>query len=161
MGLLFAILLFVPSPAMAKLPWSSVEIEPAAPVASEPFTVVVRFWNDAALSRPSAWSPMSEDDHGASVEFDGPAGRVPLALTQIGKGTFRAEVTLAAGTWRLLAIQSFSGATGATDVELAAVTVAPASGTSAPIGAALVGVALVTVGIIWRGRRSPLPAERA
>jgi hypothetical protein len=160
-GLLLAVLLLMPSPASAKIPWSSVEMEPAAPVAGDPFTVTVRFWNDAALSRPSAWSPMSEGDHGASLEFDGPAGRVPLVLTPIGNGAFRAEVSLAAGTWRLLAIQSFSGATGPTDIELATVTVAAAPNATAPIGAAVIAVALGAVGIIWRGRRPSLLTERA
>lgn len=153
-SLLIVILLLAPGPALGKVPWSSVEVEPATPVAGEPLTVVVRFWDDAAHTRPSTWSPGS--DHEVSLEFEGAAGRVPLTLTQIGDATLRADVTLSEGTWRLVAVQDFAEASGPTDVELATVTVA-APRTTAPIGAAVIGVALVTAGVIWRGRRSSVP----
>jgi hypothetical protein len=60
----------------------------------------------------------------------------------------------------LVAVHAFSGATGPTEVELSIVTVAAAPGTAVPIGAAVIGVALVLADMIWRGCRSSLPIER-
>ena len=145
---LVVVVLAVASPARAKVPWSSVEFTPAAPVAGEPFTVVVRFWDDAAHTHPSTSWPA----HGnGSLEFEGAAGRVPLAVTKIGEGTFHAEVNLPAGTWRLVAVQQFAEVSGPTDVELATVAVAEAPSASAPISAALIVGALLVMVAIWRG----------
>jgi hypothetical protein len=150
-SLLFVILLAMPGLALGKVPWSSVEIVPAAPVAGEPLTVIVRFWDDAAHTTPSTSWP----DHGSGrLEFESAAGRVSLEPTEIAVGTFRAEITLTEGTWRLVAVQEFGGTSGPSEVELATVAVAGAPGTSAPIGAAVIGVALVSAGILWRRRRS-------
>ena len=156
-GLLFVILLATPGLALGKVPWSSVEIVPAEPVAGEPLTVVVRFWDGAARTRPSTWWP--DPATGASPAFEGPAGRALVTLTRTGAGTYRAEVTLTEGTWRLVVDQHFADASGPTEVELATVTVAAAPAAAAPFGAAVVGVALATLAVIWRGRRSPEPRE--
>ena len=146
--MLLVVVLAVASPTRAKVPWSNVEFTPAVPVAGEPFAVVIRFWDDAGHTQPSTSWPA----HGnGSLEFEGAAGRVPLAVTQIGDGTFHAEVTLPTGTWRLVAAQQFSGVTGSSDVELATVAVAEAPSVSAPIGAALIVGALLVVGAMWRG----------
>ena len=53
MSLLVGLILVAPGTAIAKMPWQEVEIEPAAPVAGEPLTIVVRLYDDAALTRPS------------------------------------------------------------------------------------------------------------
>jgi hypothetical protein len=151
MSLLVVILLVIPGAAMAKVPWSSVEFVPAAPVAGEPLTIVVRFWDDPDHTRPSTWWP--NPAAGVSLELEGPAGRVPITVTRAGDATYRAEVTLAEGTWTLVVDQPFPGASGPTSVELTTVTVAAAPGAAAPIGAALVGAALAA-GVLWRGRRS-------
>ena len=157
-SLLVVTLLVVPGPALAKVPWASVEFEPAEPVAGEPLKVVVRFWDDAARTEPSTSS--SWPDHGnGRLELVSAAERMPLPVTQISVGVFRGEVTLTEGTWRLVAVQEFSGASSLSGVELATVTVAPAPSASVPIGAAVIGAALVTAGIIWRGRRSSSPIE--
>lgn len=157
-SLLVVILLAAaPGATLAKVPWSSVEIVPEAPVAGEPFTVVVQFWDDAGHTRPSTWSPDRTMD--GLLEFEGAAGRVPLRLTRTGEATFRAEVTLSEGVWRLEAMR-FDVVSGPADVELATVTIAAAPDAPAPIGAAVIGVALVTAGVIWRGRRAPSSIER-
>ena len=162
MGLLVTFLLVAPGSVLGKMPWHEVEVAPTEPVAGEPLTVVVRFWDDPAHTRPSTWWP--DSDHGGSLELEGPAGRVPLTLTRTRDATFRAEVTLAEGTWRLVAAQQFAEASGPTDVELATVIVAAAPSTTAPtipvpIGAVVIGLALITVGAVWRRSRSPSPIE--
>jgi hypothetical protein len=157
MSLLVVILLVIPGTALAKVPWHSVEFVPASPVAGEPLTVVVRFWDDPAHTQPSTWSP--DATLGGVLEFVGPTGRVPLALARIGDAAFQGEITLGEGTWRLVITQRFAGATGPTEVELAIVTVAAALSATAPIGAAVIGVALLMAGVIVRGRRSASPGE--
>jgi hypothetical protein len=156
--LVVIVALALASPAHAKVPWSSVEFTPSAPVAGEPFAVVIRFWDDAAHTQPSTSWPA----HGnGSLEFEGAPGRVPLTVTQTGEGMFHAEVTLPAGTWRLVAVQQFAEVSGPTDVELATVAVAEAPSASAPISAALVVGGLLVVVAIRRGRRRFRPASNA
>jgi hypothetical protein len=151
---LVVMLLAVASPALAKVPWSSVEMTPPNPVASEPFVVVIHFWDGASRTEPSTSWP---DHGGGRLEFQGVAGQVPVAPIATGVGTFRAELTLPEGTWRLVAIQRFSEASGPADVEVATVTVSAAPFGTVPIGAAAVGVAVLATGAIWRRRRSATP----
>lgn len=146
MSLLVVILLVIPGTALAKVPWHSVEFLPASPVAGEPLTVVVRFWDDAAHTQPSTWWPHP-------TEFQGAAGRVPLTLTRTGDGTFQAEVTLAEGTWRLVTVLQYADISGPADVELA--TVAVAAAPSAAVAAALAAggaLGIVTVALLVGGR---------
>ena len=157
-GLLAVILLVAPSTALAKLPQYSVEILPAAPVAGEPLTVVIRLWDDAAHTQPATW--WREATLGGLLEFQDGAERVPVTLTRSDDATFHAEVKLAEGTWRLAIVLQYADISGPADVALATVTVAAAPDPTAPIGAAVIGVALVTAGLIWRGRRrSPSPID--
>ena len=145
MGLLLAILLVIPGTALAKVPWHRVEFLPAAPVAGEPMTVVVRYWDDAAQTQPSTWSP-----HPA--EFQGAAGRVPVTLIRADDGTYQAEVTLAEGTWRLVTVLGYAEISGADDVELATLTVAAAPSAVAPVGAAGGALGIVIVALLVGGR---------
>jgi hypothetical protein len=149
-SLVVGLILIAPGTAIAKMPWHEVEVQPAAPVAGEPLTIIVRFYDDAALTRPSESWP---EHGGGRLELESDAGRVSLDPTETAVGTFRAEVTLSEGTWRLVAIQQFSGASGPDDVELATVSVAPAPSATGPISAAI-GVAVVTVGAVWVRRRT-------
>jgi hypothetical protein len=154
--LLALIGLAVPAPASAKVPWHSVEILPDAPVADEPLTVVVRFWDDAGHSRPTtSWpGPATE----GILAFTGPARTVPLTLSRIGDGAFRAEVSLPAGTWHLMVAGDHTGG-APTGVELASVTVAARPDVTAPLGAAGVGALIVAAAIVRRARRSASPNE--
>jgi len=159
-GALAAILLMSPAPALGKVPWSSVEVEPIAPIAGEPLSVVVRFWDDASHTRPVTSWPGSDTD--GLLELESASERVPLTLTRIGDGAFRAEVTLSTGTWRLIVVQDHSGPT---EVEIATVTVAApeAAPPSAvvPTGAVVIGAALVAAGALWRRRRAPSVGRRS
>jgi hypothetical protein len=151
-GLLALVLLVAPSSALAKVPWHTVEVLPPTPIAGQPLTVVVRFWDDAGHTTPATWW-----HEPTLLEFEGAAEPVRLTLIRTGDATFQAEVTLAEGSWRLVAVQQFAEMTGPAEVELATVIVAPppTSGAPAPIGAAVIGAALLTAGIVWRGRRLP------
>jgi hypothetical protein len=144
------ILVAAPGSTHAKVPWSSVEIEPDDPIAGEPMTVVVRFWADPSHTRPS---PVLHEP--LILEFHGPDGQiVPVAHASTDGSTFNAEVTLTEGTWRLVVDQDFLSTTGPTEVDIAAVTVGAAAANPAPIGAAVIGLTLVAAGALWRGRRS-------
>jgi hypothetical protein len=96
-------LIFV-APVAAKVPYFSVELEPARPVAGEPITVTVRFWDDASHTKPATWSPDGSVDHLlAFVPPDGLAGdQVPVPLEPAGSATMRGTVTLPnSGSWTL------------------------------------------------------------
>jgi hypothetical protein len=160
-ALLLVLLLAIPGVVLAKgLPWHSVEVQPAAPVAGAPFTVAVRLWDDAMHTRPARWWP--DEGLDGRVEFQGAAERVPVTLTRTRDATFLGQVTLTEGTWRLVRVLEYAEISGPAEIELATITVAPAPTSAAtPIGAAVIGVALVSAGLIWRGRRSSPPGARA
>ena len=142
-----------PSATLAKVPWSSVEIEPDQPVAGEQFAVSVRFFGDARHSRRVDGMPER-----ISLELQGPGGDTPVRFDQVGDATFSAEITLSEGSWRLVAAHDFGEVDGETGVEIAMVTVAASPTAAAPIGAAVIGVALVALGTLWRTRRSAAPS---
>lgn len=144
MSLLVVILLVIPGTTLAKVPWHSVEFLPAVPIAGEPLTVVVRFWDDGAHTQPSTWWPHP-------TEFQSAAGRVPLTMRRTGDGTFHAEVTLGEGTWRLVTVLGYAEISGPADVELATVTVAAAPSAPAPTDAAGNALVIVTLALLVGG----------
>jgi hypothetical protein len=148
-SLFLLILLAIPGVALAKVPWSSVEIEPDRPVAGEPMILVVRFWGD-----PSHTQPVDGMPERISLELQGAGGELPVTLDRLGQGAYRAEVTPSEGRWRLVAAYDFGEVTGQDGVEIATLSVAPAPIGTAPLAAAAFGAALVTAGAVWRARRS-------
>jgi hypothetical protein len=99
-------------PVAAKMPYFSVEVSPAQPLAGVPFEVVVRTWNDAEHTQPAAWDlPIdgvlvlrrAED---ADVRF----GSIPVPLRLVTADEYRATVEIAeAGDWVLVAFPDRSG----------------------------------------------------
>jgi hypothetical protein len=149
---LLTAILFVaaPSATLAKVPWSSVEIEPDAPVAGEQFTVAVQFFADPRHARPVHGMPDR-----ITLEFHGPGRDVPVTLDRIGDGAYRAaEITLSEASWRLVAAYDFGEVSGQNGVEIATVTVAAAPASAGPVSAAVIGITLVSAGALWRWRRS-------
>ena len=97
---LAATLLVAVGPTAAKIPFFSVEVSPPDPTDGEVVLVTVRMWDDPSHTQPSTWSePIIPD----LLEFQGDAGRIPITLHRLDDATYRAEVTLAAGSWRLVA----------------------------------------------------------
>ena len=99
LGLAAAFLVAV-GPTAAKIPFFSVEVSPPDPAEGEVVLVTVRMWDDPSHTQPSTWSePVIAD----LLEFQGDTGRISITLHQMDDATYRAEVTLAAGSWRLVA----------------------------------------------------------
>ena len=101
--------------AVAKFPYFSVELDPAAPRPGEPITVTVRTWADADHSQPSGLT--YEGILADLIQFrrtdavSRPA-RVPVQLQMVEPDVFRGRVTLAAGEWTLVAFPHGRGALG-------------------------------------------------
>ena len=110
LGTVAALLLAV-GPAAAKIPYFSIEVSPADPVDGEAVVIVVRMWDDAQHTQPATWSPGPTID--GLVEVRGPSDRRPVTLVQVDDVTYRAEVTLSAGTWELVAFPDLNGGAGA------------------------------------------------
>ena len=94
----------------AKMPYFSVEVEPAVPVSGQPFLVVVRTWQDADHAIPAGFDAV-EALTGLLVarrpNGDSPDVAIPLVLH--GPDRFEASVTLPAGTWTLVAFPNRAG----------------------------------------------------
>ena len=94
----------------AKMPYFTVEIEPAVPISGEPFLVVVRTWQDAVHSIPAGFDA-AEALGGLLVARrqgqDSPDIAIPLMLRVVDR--FEASVTLQAGDWMLVAFPNRVG----------------------------------------------------
>ena len=99
LGLTAAVLVAV-GPAAAKVPFFSVEVSPPDPTDGDVVLVTVLMWDDASHTQPATWSEPAIE---GLLEFRGDAGSVPITLHRLDDATYRAEVTLAAGSWRLVA----------------------------------------------------------
>jgi hypothetical protein len=165
LGALVALVLGVGA-AVAKFSYFSVELDPAAPVAGEPVTVIVRLWEDEAHTQPATWWPPEEpvDD---LLEFRGSGGRVPVTLTRAGVAEYRAEVTLAEGDWTLYPFPLGRGALDAPPPGYPSpltVTVASSAADLAPPGAvaaALLALAILATVAARRPIRWPATARRS
>lgn len=96
--------LVLAAPAAAKMPYFSVEVDPARPNAGEPITVTVRFWDDAEHTQPATWGPQGRiDDLLAFVPADGTSREwVFVPLQSVDTTTMRGTVTLPSdGKWTL------------------------------------------------------------
>jgi hypothetical protein len=106
-----AALLLAVGPVTAKIPYFSIEVSPTDPVDGDAVVIVVRMWDDPAHSQPATWSPGPTVD--GLLEVQGAGGRVPVTLVQLDKVTYRAEVTLSAGTWQIVPFPDLNGGVGA------------------------------------------------
>jgi hypothetical protein len=96
-----AALLLGAGPAAAKVPYFSIEVSPPDPVDGDAVVVVLRMWDDAAHTRPAAWAEELAVERGL-FQFHGDGGIVPVTLQRFDQASYRGEVTLAAGTWRVV-----------------------------------------------------------
>lgn len=97
-------LVALPGAAVAKMPFVSVEVSPASPVAGEPVLVDVRLWNDVEHTSPADWGmPEMLDD---LFVLRGPEGvaDVDVILRQATPDHYTATVVVpSAGAWTLVA----------------------------------------------------------
>jgi hypothetical protein len=87
-------------PVAGKMPYFSMEVSPSQPRDGDVVVITVRLWDDASHTTPATWWPESTIEN--LIEARGTAGRVPISLLRIDDATYRAEVTLSAGTWELI-----------------------------------------------------------
>lgn len=94
----------------AKIPYFTVDVEPAVPISGEPFLVVVRTWQDSGHSIPAGFDA-PEVLSGVLVarrqSRDSPDITIPLIRREPDR--FEARVTLPAGDWILVAFPDRSG----------------------------------------------------
>jgi hypothetical protein len=144
LGSVMALLLAV-APVAAKIPYFSVEVSPADPVDGEAVVIVVRMWDDAKHTRPATWSPGPTLD--GLLEVRGPSRRIPVTLVQLDDVTYRAEVTLSAGTWQVVSFPDMNSGAGVPHPRPIITVVAPVADlpSSAPpgIGDAALGIVAV------------------
>ena len=105
-----AALLLAVGPVAAKIPYFTIEVSPADPVGGDAVVIVVRMWDDAQHRQPATWSVGPTID--GLLELRGPSGRIPLTLVGLDDVTYRAEVTLTAGTWQLVSFPDMNGGAG-------------------------------------------------
>lgn len=163
-GLIFA----SAAPAAAKMPYFSVELDPAQPAAGEPITVTVRTWADAEHSQPDGFT--YEGTLTEVVEFQrrgaGTGVLVPVPLRMVEPNLFRGDVTLPVGEWRLWAFPHGRGADSdfgpgyPSPIDVVVRQEAGPGGLEVPatLGGAL--AAAVAVVIAFRLRRMHLPRQR-
>ena len=96
-----AALLLAVGPVAAKIPYFTIEVSPADPVDGDVVEIVMHMWDDPGHTQPATWSPGPTLD--GLIEIRGPSERVPVTLVRLDDVTYRAEVTLSAGTWRVVA----------------------------------------------------------
>ncbi len=90
--------------ASAKMPFVSVEIEPTAPRADEPITIVARTWSDVDHTAAVDWGIDDLLDGLFVIRPIGtPGPDVEVDLTQTAAGQFEATLSLPAGEWELVA----------------------------------------------------------
>ena len=110
LALAITIALAMPTSVSAKTPYFTVEIEPAVPVAGQPFLVIVRTWQDADHAIPAGLDAV-EALSGLLVarlpNGDSPEVAIPLVLREPDR--FEASVTLPAGDWTLVAFPNRVG----------------------------------------------------
>ena len=93
----------------AKMPYFTVEVEPAAPIAGEPFVVVVRTWEDLEHSRPAGFGAgeLSGLLVARAANGDSPNVAIPLLLREPDR--YEASLILPAGDWTIVAFPDRSG----------------------------------------------------
>ncbi|HET8569954.1 MAG TPA: hypothetical protein VFM93_13320 [Candidatus Limnocylindria bacterium] len=96
--------------AWAKIPYFSVDVTPPDPVAGEPVLIVVRFWHDAAHTRPEPFAAGPWIDRLLALRRVGAEEERAVPLRDDGGGGYRASVTFdGPGEWHLVAFPDRCG----------------------------------------------------
>ena len=97
-SVLAVLLLFVAAPALAKIPFFSVTVEPAEPKAGEPVTVTVELTEPVPVEELAGLIAFYRVHDAASR-----ANGIPVPLARVGPTTYEGQVTLPeAGEWRIV-----------------------------------------------------------
>ncbi len=106
----------VVTPVAAKMPYFSIEVSPAAPVADEPIRIVVRTWVDVAHTSPAGFEAPGVME-GILVIRDARMGgadvpeipEIAVSLRSQAPDLYAGTVTLPAGDWRIVAFPDRAG----------------------------------------------------
>jgi hypothetical protein len=103
----------VASPALAKMPYFTIEVDTTAPSQGEPITLTVRLFADAQHTSPTDWPDRALSGLLAIMPADGVAAEarsMPVPLKKIGPGTYVGSVVIhQAGRWILRTFPDRSG----------------------------------------------------
>jgi hypothetical protein len=88
-------------PAMAKVPYFSMELEGGPPAPGESLGIIVRMYEDAGHTKPADWLGASVPDLIAVVPAGGASGEsMDVLLAETAPGVYRGSVIIPrAGTW--------------------------------------------------------------
>jgi hypothetical protein len=99
--------LAIASPALAKMPYFTIEVDTTAPGQGEPITLTVRLFEDAQHTIRTDWPDRTLSGLFAIMPADGVAAEarsLPVRLKQIGPGTYVGTVVIdQPGRWILRA----------------------------------------------------------
>ena len=89
------------TPALAKVPYFTMELEDGPPTPGESIGIVVRMYEDAAHTRPADWLGESVPDVIAVIPEGGGLGEsIPVPLERTEPAVYRGSVVIpSAGTW--------------------------------------------------------------
>ena len=103
-------------PAAAKMPYFSIEVSPAVPLADQPIRIVVRTWVDAAHTHPAGFEAPGAMDgilvirDARNVNADVPEiPDVAVPLRPRAPDLYTGTVTLPAGDWLIVAFPDRTG----------------------------------------------------
>lgn len=111
LGVAALVTVLVATPASAKMPYFSVTITPANPIAGQPITIAVRLWRDAAHRVPARFATLNLDRLLIlrSVE-PGPSDMPILLRYEADPDEYRATVIVPSdGEWHVVAFPNRSG----------------------------------------------------
>lgn len=108
-GLATIVALSANSLVLAKMPFFSVEILPAAPTAGEPAVVVVQMWADADHTVPAGWNIGPTMNNLLVIRSSDGKESIRVGLTAVDADRYEGTITLPAGRWRLVAFPDRSG----------------------------------------------------
>lgn len=98
------------APALAKVPYFSVEISPPEPMAGEPILVTVRTWEDVAHTVPMPFEAPDLDGLLAIRPVASPWAPTDVPLHPSGPGEFEGSIVVPiGGNWMLVAFPDRAG----------------------------------------------------
>jgi hypothetical protein len=159
--------LAVATPALAKMPYFTIELDTTAPVQGEPVRLTVRLFADAQHTLPTDWPYRALAGLLVMTPADGVAAEarpLPVQLKKIGPGTYSGSVIIdRPGRWILRAFPDRSGwatpdlsAGYPSDIVLEVRTLAPDLG-FVPL---VLGAMLTAAGALFAARRRSALAPR-
>lgn len=111
LGLAALATVLIATPASAKMPYFSLTITPADPIAGQPTMIAVRMWQDAAHRIPARFGPVALDRLLTLRSVERGPSDIPISLRyQADPDEYRATVIVpSAGEWHVVVFPDRSG----------------------------------------------------